>query len=226
MKTSTKSILSERVEVIGPADCVGAVASHIETTISGPAAAVQPLKPVLDDPPKQCSCPNCDWTGTSAEMKRVYPDIPDLSEQMDTGEECPVGECPKCGALCHEDELETVSLPVAQAAEIAKLRAALDIANRFIARSRNASHVKRMAGILADAAGLADETAKWLSGDESYNPETLAEALTKLAMDCREASNKVQSLKVVIEVSGGVAEVTTCPAGVEVEIVDHDNEGR
>lgn len=49
MKTSTKSILGGRVEVIGPADCVGAVASHIETTISGPAAAVQPLKPVLDD---------------------------------------------------------------------------------------------------------------------------------------------------------------------------------
>ena len=51
MKTSTKSILGGRVEVIGPADCVGAVASHIETTISGPAAAVQPLKPALDDEP-------------------------------------------------------------------------------------------------------------------------------------------------------------------------------
>lgn len=30
--------------------------------------------------------------------------------------------------------------------------------------------------------------------------------------------------KVVIEVSGGVAEVTTCPEGVEVVIIDHDNE--
>lgn len=30
-------------------------------------------------------------------------------------------------------------------------------------------------------------------------------------------------LKAVVEVSGGVAEVTTCPAGVEVEIIDHDN---
>ena len=29
--------------------------------------------------------------------------------------------------------------------------------------------------------------------------------------------------KVIIEVSGGVAEVTQCPEGVEVEIIDHDN---
>ncbi len=31
---------------------------------------------------------------------------------------------------------------------------------------------------------------------------------------------------VIIEVQGGVAEVTQCPEGVEVEIIDHDNEGR
>lgn len=30
--------------------------------------------------------------------------------------------------------------------------------------------------------------------------------------------------KVVIEVSGGVADVTECPDDVEVEIIDHDNE--
>jgi hypothetical protein len=29
--------------------------------------------------------------------------------------------------------------------------------------------------------------------------------------------------KVVVEVTGGVAEVTTCPDGVDVEIIDHDN---
>lgn len=29
--------------------------------------------------------------------------------------------------------------------------------------------------------------------------------------------------KVVIEVRGGVAECTTCPEGVEVEIIGHDN---
>ena len=31
-------------------------------------------------------------------------------------------------------------------------------------------------------------------------------------------------LKVVIEVSGGVAFVTQCPNEVEVEIIDHDDE--
>lgn len=29
--------------------------------------------------------------------------------------------------------------------------------------------------------------------------------------------------RVVVEVSGGVAEVTECPDGVDVDIVDHDN---
>lgn len=29
--------------------------------------------------------------------------------------------------------------------------------------------------------------------------------------------------RVVIEVSGGVAEVTQCPDGIEAEIIDHDN---
>jgi len=29
--------------------------------------------------------------------------------------------------------------------------------------------------------------------------------------------------KVVIEVSGGVAEITQCPDGVEVLIIDHDS---
>ena len=32
--------------------------------------------------------------------------------------------------------------------------------------------------------------------------------------------------KVIIEVLGGVAEVTSCPENVEVEIIDHDNKGR
>jgi hypothetical protein len=30
--------------------------------------------------------------------------------------------------------------------------------------------------------------------------------------------------QVVIEVNGGVAEVTRCPADIEVIIIDHDNE--
>lgn len=33
----------------------------------------------------------------------------------------------------------------------------------------------------------------------------------------------MDKLKVVIEVSGGVAEVTKCPKNVEVIIIDHDN---
>ena len=227
----------------------------MKTTITPKAAAVQPLKPELDDAPEQCSCPNCDWEGTTAEMKRVYPDIPDLSQRMDPGEECPAGECPKCGALCHEDTPDDKGVPseIIHALELAAtelnkqgcecdcessplqcpvcaVNAALELTGArrnvpFPDLTKNLRELdrKRMAGLLAEAAGLADETAQWLSGDESYDPAKLAEALTKLAMDCREASNKVQSLKIIVEVSGGVAEVTTCPTGVEVEIVDHDN---
>ena len=33
----------------------------------------------------------------------------------------------------------------------------------------------------------------------------------------------MEKLKVVVEVSGGVAYVTTCPDNVEVEIIDHDD---
>lgn len=35
---------------------------------------------------------------------------------------------------------------------------------------------------------------------------------------------KPEPRKVIVEVYGGVAEVTYCPPGVEVEIIDHDNE--
>ncbi len=34
----------------------------------------------------------------------------------------------------------------------------------------------------------------------------------------------MEKRKVVIEVLGGVADVTQCPDDVEVEIIDHDNE--
>lgn len=35
--------------------------------------------------------------------------------------------------------------------------------------------------------------------------------------------NDLEKLKVTIEVSGGVAECTDCPEGVEVQIIDHDD---
>ncbi len=40
----------------------------------------------------------------------------------------------------------------------------------------------------------------------------------------RERAEKVAERNVVIEVLGGVAEVTRQPEGIEVEIIDHDNE--
>jgi hypothetical protein len=38
------------------------------------------------------------------------------------------------------------------------------------------------------------------------------------------APHKTTPTKVTVEVTGGVAAVTSCPAGVQVEIIDHDNQ--
>jgi hypothetical protein len=48
-------------------------------------------------------------------------------------------------------------------------------------------------------------------------PEAIADAREKLLKLCNHQH------KVVVEVSGGVAEVTHCPPNVEVEIIDHDD---
>jgi predicted RNA-binding Zn-ribbon protein involved in translation (DUF1610 family) len=48
------------------------------------------------------SCQNCDWTGSYEELG----DIVDYDERVAPGEEEPTGECPECGALCHELEQE------------------------------------------------------------------------------------------------------------------------
>lgn len=75
-----------------------------------------------DDSPACCT--NCDFTGKVADFKtfqcqnclkvwnesKLKLEIPDLQERVLSGEPMPAGECPECGALCHqldnEDELE------------------------------------------------------------------------------------------------------------------------
>lgn len=34
---------------------------------------------------------------------------------------------------------------------------------------------------------------------------------------------KAEPLRAIVEVHGGIAEVTECPVGVEIDIIDHDN---
>ena len=54
-------------------------------------------------------------------------------------------------------------------------------------------------------------------------------ALEYLGYDLRYKGEIVESSekqKVVVEVWGGCAEVTSCPGSVEVEIIDHDNDGK
>jgi predicted RNA-binding Zn-ribbon protein involved in translation (DUF1610 family) len=47
-------------------------------------------------------CQNCEWTGPE-EMLGSLP-MQGIFERVAPGEPFPAGECPECGALCHERE--------------------------------------------------------------------------------------------------------------------------
>lgn len=63
-----------------------------------------------------------------------------------------------------------------------------------------------------------------LEGYFGDNKEAIAFHVGMLRTAYQRALEGRQIGKVVIEVLGGVAEVTSQPDGVEVEIIDHDNE--
>ena len=46
-------------------------------------------------------CGNCGKVLDEAELARVFPDIPDLTQRIAPGEQVPAGECPDFGALGH-----------------------------------------------------------------------------------------------------------------------------
>jgi hypothetical protein len=47
------------------------------------------------------TCQNCTSLWRDDQIKT---EIPDIQERVSPGEPMPSGECPECGALCHEDE--------------------------------------------------------------------------------------------------------------------------
>ena len=50
------------------------------------------------------SCQNCEWEGEEHEVGGIA----DLLARISPGELVPVGECPKCGSLCHYSDLEVI----------------------------------------------------------------------------------------------------------------------
>lgn len=50
------------------------------------------------------ACDNCGRTILESDMRKVYPDIPDLLTRIAPGEPVPYGECPRCGCLVHAKE--------------------------------------------------------------------------------------------------------------------------
>lgn len=49
----------------------------------------------------KCYCGNCGWKGTEKGLASSLFEIDSLSERITPGDEVPVGECPKCGALAY-----------------------------------------------------------------------------------------------------------------------------
>ena len=62
-------------------------------------------------------CHNCGWKGPREKLRAQLEQVPDLLQRVAPGEPMPYGECPECGALCHETEKitpegDTVTVPV------------------------------------------------------------------------------------------------------------------
>jgi|GEM_PF-3959930 len=67
-----------------------------------------------------------------------------------------------------------------------------------------------------------EEDESW-TDDQAEDGILTLNALIQHAVDLQ--AQQPKPLRVLVEVYGGVVEVTECPAGVEVEILDHDNLG-
>jgi len=57
---------------------------------------------MIHDGEERTECQNCNWMG---ERKDCDP-IDDILERVAPGEPMPAGQCPKCGALCHWEEVD------------------------------------------------------------------------------------------------------------------------
>ena len=50
-------------------------------------------------PQTRYACWNCAWTGVESELE----DLRHAEQRVAPGEPYPAGECPECGACCHEE---------------------------------------------------------------------------------------------------------------------------
>jgi hypothetical protein len=74
---------------------------------------------------------------------------------------------------------------------------------------------------------IVDEYGAAVAADEPIDGGNMVEFIGPRIVEAQKllvATPETALLKVVVEVSGGVAEATDVPAGVTVQIVDHDNE--
>lgn len=79
-----------------------------------------------------------------------------------------------CIATCNESYSDAINYPTAQA------------------NARLVAAAPELLAALEDSSTLMDEVASWLTGDESFSFETLAEGLAQQAMKAREAIAKAK----------------------------------
>ena len=53
---------------------------------------------------RNLKCDGCGAALEENELKKVWPNIPDLGQRLDPGGVVPHGECPECGALVYKDD--------------------------------------------------------------------------------------------------------------------------
>jgi len=162
-------------------------------------------------------CGNCrKILRRETELKRVFPDIPDLLERISPGEPVPIGECPDCGALVHAvAEPPTRHCRICnEAVEEPELREHLCLHHPG-AKQMSWEEVCDQFRLQGDAPAPPDD-----------GEETRIELVRLPAMQFKPPnSGKNARRKVVISVTGGVATAEAWPADVEVEIRDYDTEG-
>ena len=55
---------------------------------------------------KAVKCQDCSWIGPNEEMDSAWPDITDLTERINPGDEVPAGTCPNCYGLVYLCDLQ------------------------------------------------------------------------------------------------------------------------
>lgn len=99
----------------------------------------------------RCYCQNCDWKGTDEEVGEVH----DLWGRVQPGEPLPIGQCPKCRALCQPEASELQG----NARKMALAEEAFDILAE-LRRAILAPHKHKLTGVYTKVHAIMEKVEK------------------------------------------------------------------